>query len=461
MKRALITIFFVLILISSVNALVLQIEKVSSEEVMIYQLSRPATFDLKITNQGFTDNLQFYNLLGFKMSPSGTTKISTGETKDVQIKISPIGEFDQRGSYNFEYFIKSQDGSEIKENLAFKVINLEKAFEVGSGDVDPETNTIEVALYNKVNFDFGEITTKFNSAFFEFEKTFEIGPNEKKEFTVQLEKADFDELMAGFYTLNAEISVDDQEVEIEGQIKFIEKNIVETSDKDYGFFVSTRIIEKTNEGNVISKSETSVKKNIITRLFTSFSPEPDFVERKGLVVHYTWNDELKPGEVLKISIKTNWLLPFIIILLVVAVVVLAKQYTKTNLSLRKKVSFVKSKSGEFALKISVVVTSKKYIENVRIMDRFPGMSKIYERFGAEKPSRIDDKNKRIEWNFDKLEAGEVRVVSYIIYSKVGVVGKFALPITTAIYEKDGVIHETESNRTFFISEQGVGDLEEE
>ena len=43
-------------------------------------------------------------------------------------------------------------------------------------------------------------------------------------------------------------------------------------------------------------------------------------------------------------------------------------------------------------------------------------------------------------------------MTYIIYSKVGVMGKFALPETRGIYEKDGKIHETESNRTFFVSE---------
>jgi len=47
----------------------------------------------------------------------------------------------------------------------------------------------------------------------------------------------------------------------------------------------------------------------------------------------------------------------------------------------------------------------------------------------------------------------MRTLTYIIYSKVGVLGKFALPTATAVYEKDGEIHETESNKAFFIAEQ--------
>ena len=77
-------------------------------------------------------------------------------------------------------------------------------------------------------------------------------------------------------------------------------------------------------------------------------------------------------------------------------------------------------------------------------------------FGGEEPKRIDEKNRRLEWSFEKLEAGEIRMMSYIIYSKVGVVGKFAIPSTTAIYEREGEIHETESNKVFFMSDQVKG-----
>jgi len=121
--------------------------------------------------------------------------------------------------------------------------------------------------------------------------------------------------------------------------------------------------------------------------------------------------------------------------------------------LRKKVSFVRTKGGEFALKITVFAKAKKYVERVSIIDRLPALTKIYKRFGGEQPTRIDEKNKRIEWVFEKLEENETRVLSYILYSKIGVVGKFALPPATAIYEKQGKIKETKSNNAYFVSEQ--------
>jgi hypothetical protein len=86
--------------------------------------------------------------------------------------------------------------------------------------------------------------------------------------------------------------------------------------------------------------------------------------------------------------------------------------------------------------------------------------KVFDRFEGEHPTRVDETSRRIEWKFEKLEEGEKRVLSYLIYSKVGVIGKFALPSTTAIYEKDGEIHETTSNKAFFVTEPRTDDSEE-
>ena len=266
--------------------------------------------------------------------------------------------------------------------------------------------------------------------------------------------------MAGFYTLNVEAEVGGKTAEIEGVIKYAEKDVLATSSTNYGFVINTEVIKKINEGNVVAQTETVVKKNIISRLFTTLTPEPDSVDRQGLTVYYVWNRELNPGETLEITARTNWLFPLVVILLIVAIVLLVKQYSRTNIVLKKRVNFVRAKGGEFALKVSIFVNAKKYVERVNIIDRLPPLVKLYERYGGEKPTRIDEKNRKLEWNFEKLEAGETRALSYIIFSKVGILGKFALPSASAIYEKDGEINETESNKAFFITEPRVKGPEE-
>ena len=461
MKKTIIFFMLAIFVLPSIFALNLKVEKTSSNEVMIADLNKPAVFDLKITNLGADDHIEFYNLVGFTMFPVGTVPITAGETKDIKLEVSPIGEFEYMGRYNFKYYIRSQDGSEIEQQIAFKRIKMEDAFSIGVGDFDPESNSVQIYLENLENFDFGQVTAKFSSSFFNLEKTIELGPNKKETINLELNKEDFKQLLAGFYTMDVEINAKEKKINLETTLKFAEKNIVTKTERDYGFLITTKIVKRTNEGNVITSTETIMKKNIISRLFTTFSPEPDNVERRGIIVYYTWDREINPGETLEIAVKTNWLFPFLIVLLIVAVVLIAKQYSKTNLELKKQVTFVKVKGGEFALKVSVFAKAQKFIENVTIIDRYPPLAKLYNKFGIEKPSKVDDKLKKLEWNFANLQPGETRILSYIIYSKVGVIGRFALPSAAGIFERDGEVHETESNRAFFVAEQRTKDIPDE
>ncbi len=465
--RKIILIFLILLGLSLSVSLVSAINiKIENQEpnvgVMIKGVNEPAIFVLNITNLDSSDNFQFYNLLGFNMAPKETVFIKGGESKEVKLMIYPREDMDYEGYYTIEYYIKSQDSSKVKEELTLKIIDFQDAFEVGSEEISPESEQAEAYVHNKENFNFEKLNARLKSPFFDFTESFALKPNEKKTFVVDLNKENFKNLMAGFYTVTAEISSEDAEAVIEGKIRFAESESIETSEKKSGFIITTRTIEKINGGNVEASSRTTIKKNIISRLFSSFNPEPDFVKREGFVVYYTWDSDIKPGEVLQIVVRTNWLLPLLIIFFIIAIVVLAKQYSKTNLVLRKKVSFVRAKGGEFALKVSVFVSAKKYVERITITDRLPHLVKIYERFGGEKPAKVDEKARKIEWNFEKLEAGEMRVLSYIIYSKLGILGKFALPTALAVYEREGSIQETESNKAFFLAEQlGKKEIERE
>ena len=442
-----------LLIFPAISALNLDIKNEVEDEVMILGLEMPALFELTIKNLGGADNLMFYNFFGSDTLPKGTVSIGGWETEKITVGVYPRDDLKQTGRIQFDLYVKGDAGDSITYPLMVNVINLEDAFEIGAEEFKPDSNEISVYLKNKVNFNFENINVKFQSSFFEFEKIVSLSSYQKETFEITLNKEDFQDLMAGFYTMKAEIQADNEDAVVEGTIKFSEKDIVTSSQNEYGIIVHTKTITKSNEGNVISDSSTVLKKSIISRLFTTFSPEPNLVERKGFMVYYTWERELKPGEELDIVVKTNWLLPLLAVLLIISIVLLTKQFSKTNLVLKKRVRFVKAKGGEFALKISLIVTAKNFIERVNVIDRLPMLAKLHERFGGEMPKKVDEKNRRLEWYFDKMQAGESRVISYIIYSRVGVLGKFALPTTTAIYEKDGEVHEAESNHAFFIAEQ--------
>ena len=455
-------IFFVLLLLSLslVSAVNINIQKLSSDEVLVIDTNEPVIFDLDITNNGQSGNFEFYNVVSFKMSPE-TVFIAEGETKNVKLELTPLGDISKRGSYTITYYIKGNDGTQEQRTITFKIAEIGDALTIFSSEIDPESNSVDISIKNNENFKFENLAVKFDSQFFTFEEELSLGFQETETFNVALNQDDFRGLMAGFYTLTAEVTTGDASGIIEGIIKFIEKDIVTTIDSEFGFLINSKIIEKTNDGNVIQRTETVVKKNIIPRLFTSFEPEPDIVEREGATVYYTWISEIKPGQTKQIIVRTNWIFPLIVIIFILAIFFLTKRYSRTNLILKKKINFVHAKGGEFALKVSVFVSARKYIERVNVSDRLPPLVDVYERFGGEQPVKIDKKNKRIEWSFEKLEGGEMRVLSYVIYSKVGVLGRFALPSATAMYEKDGDIHEAESNRAFFVAEQRSKRTEED
>jgi hypothetical protein len=445
----------VLLILPSVLAIDLDIEQKSVNEVIIGGIEKPAVFELEITNNGVSEDFKFYNLFGFIIEPS-EFRILSGETETINLEVYPIGDFKIRGFYTLNYYIKGSS-SEIEEKLLFKVIDLEDAFEVGSEDIDPDSDLISVYIHNKQNFNFDNVKAKLSSNFFEIEEEFSLGPYEKKIFSVEMDKEDINDLSAGFYTIEADIEFAGKTAEVDGLITFEEKNVLTSTDEKFGFIINTITIKKENEGNVLATTEFSVEKNLISRLFTSFNDNPDVVQRKGVHVTYTWDRELSPGEDLEVVVKTNWTLPFIICFLIIFIIVYAKRSARGDIILRKKVNFVKAKGGEFALKITIFVQANNYVEKIHLVDRLPPLVKIYERFGAYEPSRVDEKARRVEWNFEKLEANEVRTISYVIYSKVGILGRFALPRATAIFERMGKIKETVSNRAFFVAEQRKGE----
>jgi hypothetical protein len=449
----------ILLIFPTVLAINLNVEKITKDEVMIIGLEDPAIFTLNVTNNGPTSDFTFYTFFGIGLEPRESIKIKSGETKEITLYVYPRSDSKLKGYTNFNYFIQAKDGSEIEDKLTLNLIDLEDAFEIGASSINPESNILEIYIHNKVNFNFEDVSAKFSSAFFDLEEDFSLGPKERKNFEISLNKKDFNSLMAGFYTLTANVNTKDLSADIEGKIKFEEKDLLETNTKKYGLIISTKLIQITNNGNVISESETILKKNIFSRLFTTFNPEPSIINREGLTIYYTWNNDVLPGEMFEITVRTNWILPFLVILLIVAIIIFTKKYSKTDLILRKKVSFVNAKGGEFALKVTIVVEAMKHLEKVIVSDRLPPLVKVYNRFAGEIPKRFHQTKKIFEWDFEELEQGERRILSYIIYSKVGVLGRFALPRTIARFKVEDQEKEVNSNKAYFLAEQKSEDFE--
>ncbi len=452
MKKEVLLLIFTLFLSSFVSAeFNLQVEKIDKGAVIISELNNPAVYEFIITNNGASDMAEIYSLVSVSMMPKGTFLIPSGVSK-LEVRAYPGKEYRRvEGLYSFEYQLRGLNEGIFKDKLTFRTVSLRDVLNIEDIKLSLNDNTVEVKVKNNVNTHLENVELHFSSQFFDSVKTVSLDPFQETNITLDVNKDRVARLSAGQYPMEVEIELEDESVSYKGNIDYLEKESISVSRESSGFIVRENNIIKTNEGNIPVEAEIEIKKDTFSRLFTTFSSDPTETERSGLLVNYIWKREIGPDESLSVTTTTNYTFPFFLIILVVAVGFLVKTYTTNVLTLNKEVSFVKTKGGEFALKVILSVKARKHTDNIQLIDRLPGMAKLYEKFGRQ-PDRIDEQSRRLFWNITGLNKGEERVFSYIIYSKVRAVGRFELPPALAVFEKDGKTHEVLSNRAYFVSE---------
>ena len=448
MRKELFVLAF-LFLIANVSAII--VEEVPISEVIVPSLNQPATIQLVIDNVTEGDYM-IYTLTSVKIFPEEKVHLVNGRNV-VEITIEQTTNLKVDGLYRFQYFIQKDSGEKHEDNMLVKVLKLEDILEISSDVNRPEENFVKFYVKNKENVTLENLKAEFSTEFFSIEENFSIEPMEKKEFEIEVEENQLKIIEAGGYILNAKIDTPSGEKEISGKIYLGEKEGIETQEDEVGFIIKTTTINKINIGNTKQIVQIRVKKNFFNRFFTSFNVEPTSIEGNGLGATYVWDKELVPGGILNVKIKTNYLAPVLIILFVALLVYGIRKFNQKKIVVEKSVSRVRTKNDDFALKVKIRIHAIKNIENVSIVDKIPGLVKVYEKFSTLKPDKIDTKNRRLQWNLGNLDEGEERVFSYIIYSKISVVGKFSLPETTAVFEKEGQIHETQSNKVYFYHEE--------
>jgi hypothetical protein len=443
-------VLFFLITISFASALDLEVTKIEKEPVIISELKNPAIFDFAINNRGAADMVEIYSLVGVAFEPKETFNLHAGNTT-TEVKAYPSEEARAKdGTYAFEYQIKGTGEDIFKDKLAIKIVKLKDVLEITPKDIRYGDKNTAITLRNAQNLDLDDARVKFKSIFFEEEKSLSFKPFESKNITLDVMTENVKDLEAGHYVVTVELGVENATAEIEKTVNYLERENIETKKESSGWIIRTTTITNTNKGNLEVPDKIEVAKNALTRLFTTTSVEPLSTERKGVVVEYRWERDLKPAESWTVEVTTNYTLPFILILLVIASAFFVYVYSRTSVVLSKRCSYVKTSGGQLALKIILRVKARKSVESVEIFDRIPMAMKLYEKAGM--PHKFDDKMGRLSWKVERLNAGEERIFSYIVYSPIRIVGRLELAPATVHFVKDGKSQYLSSNRTFFMSE---------
>jgi len=449
-------IVFVCVLVLSANSISAELD-VSSKPIsdnIIIGIDEPAVFELNLRNLGDTDKFEIYSLVDVDLSSIEPFIIPSGASKTITLEVTPRESLlMRRGFVTFKYKVKDSKNNVQEETLTINILELgDGAFSVAPEPINPKSEFITIVFENKAKRDFLDLKIKMTSAFFDYESELPIKSLETKEIEIPLNKEKLKTLNAGSFLFNTQIETEGNRAEIEKMIKFLEQEGIDSSSSEEGILIRREEYIRKNIGNIRKTITINSEKNIISNWFTTYSIEPTKVETIGIKKHLTWEKDLIPNEEFKLIIRTNWFYPIVLIILVVVILILIKRAAEKNLILKKNVSFVRTKGGEFALKVRIKLKSKKFLERINVIDKLPPLVNLYKRFGAIEPSKIDMNNRRLEWNIESLNKGEERIFSYIIYSKIGVVGRFELPSARAIYEKEGKVSEVTSNRSFFINE---------
>ncbi len=451
--KKLLLLLVVLLCLNQISAL--EIAEEYDTNIIVRDLSNSIELELTITNA--TEGVyNVYTLADISLQPSQVFIID----KDPFVKkftIKPNDNLDILGHYSFSYTLNHRGVEKYNQKFLINLVNLEDIIEIGSDFIDQESGEVEFYIQNLEEVNLKNLSAKFSSILFETKETFDLGPKEKRKFTIEVDENELKKIKAGVYIIKSVFETENGERRIDGNLYLGERKGITTTEDKAGFLIRTETITKINSGNVLENVQVELKRNIISRLFTDFETEPTIVDRKGFTIEYTWiKQNLGPTDVYIVKAKTNYILPFLIIIVAVLALIGFKRFSETKVEVTKAVSPVKTKNGEFALKVKLALKATKNVENVTLIDKVPRIVKIYKKFGTVKPDKIDAASRRIHWHIGDLNPGEERIFSYIVYSKVGVVGKFSLPEALAVFEKEGKIHEVESNKVFFLNEQITG-----
>ena len=447
-KSIFLTSLFFVLLISSVSAL--QITQRVIDEVIVPDFEKPAQVELTIrdADEGFYN---IYTLTDVYISPTNSIRLNEGTNKIV-IEIHPTQHLKQRGHYTFAYSVKKIDGDNFPDKITLKVADFADLVEISSDTIDISSNKITFYVQNKENTEMQNIKARFSSVLFNEEREFDLNPRQKTEITINADDEKLRSTRAGVYIIKADVETKEGIKTIEGKLYLGEKKGLLSEDDSNGIIINTRTITRVNSGNVPEVVEVEIKKNIFSGLFTTFNIEPTSKERRWLTVTYIWNEKVEPAEMLTIRAKTNYLIPILLAFFAAILIIGLKRFKETKVEVTKSVHRVSAKGGEFALKVRISIKARKNVENVSLIDKIPGVVKVYEKFGLVKPDKIDSANRRLQWNVGNLNAGEERVFNYMVYSKVGIVGTFSLPEALVVFEENSEIKEVESNRALFTHE---------
>ena len=414
-----------------------------------YQI--PVKFYLNITNHNVNDDyVSLYTLLNMNIFPNTPFTIKGGETINVPvavyIKDRPVGK------YTYTYYIKGNHET-IKDSFSVKVVKLDDALGITMPPVSKKDDYITLHIVNNENVDFGNLTISSND-FIKFSKTITLGPKQEKDVNITLDENNIGNVKAGMHTISLLISVKGTSVERQELVNVEEyKNLKQEVVEKKSFLIYETTLTKTNIGNSKTTATLSLTMKPFTKAFTRFSIKPTSIIRYNNNVIAVWQKQLQPNEAISVKATTNYLWPIILLIVIIAAVLFVWKLSKEKVKITKKVTKLKARpKGITAFRVTLNILNKgSTIEDMVVTDMLPGIMNLYEKETKTKTKPKINGNK-VLWKIGQMLNNEEHILSYVIYSKIKLLGKLELPKTKVEYvDEKGQKHKTYSNSVMIIN----------
>jgi len=382
--------------------------------------------------------------------------IPAGGTVSAVLQLFPSKQITP-GRYSIQVEFRSEtNGDVLRKGLDVNYVSLESILRKyvpelqvsinlpHEGILDPRGDrngiiSIDIGVKNKNPLYLENVIVRLKSQLFDMETSIgALQPLERKfaTFDVRLDPHETpkkDTLLAAAIIGNITF-VDIETFEIASyQLPFV----TSSSSSQEAFMKTTTSLEVSNPSNVAKEEEVLLETRLLPSFFTSTSPHATITTKDGKRF-LTWRITLPASGSIILRATTNYR-PFFYILIIALAALGIYLRLRSPLVIFKSVREVAKHEGGismFKVILHIKNRSKHSLHGIEVTDSVPSIADIRpgEMSGTLPPTKILTNTRKgsiAKWELHALEGHEERVLSYLVKSKLSILGTLEIPLAKA------------------------------
>jgi hypothetical protein len=415
----------------------INIEESASFDLYVVNLGRATdSYELSFTNDGSwsieTDPLA--HLSGFSLD--------AGESKTTTVVLTPTSLL-KPSKYTFPFSVVTDSSEEQSFEFVFTLLgDIEYSGYLPSLNIDVDVatkldprdnNLLTVYITNRNQLDVTDLLIDITSNYYSTQRLTTLEPLgqliETFDITYDYGQLPTDDLFEISVTASGKtFGPLRKEIEIISYLSLDEELIEEKE-----FLKTTTTYKFTNNGNIEDTEFFTLETSFFSQLFTKTEPKTTTIKDNGKR-YYQYDMTLTPGESTSLVLTKNYRTLAAVILLIILSTIAYYIFRSPVVAKKQAKILTMQDSGISKMKVLLHVKNRtgKVIDNILVTDRIPHIAEIIKDFevGTLKPEKIIKHEKQgvlLRWTFSQLEPYEERIITYMVKTKLNIVGGFCLP----------------------------------